>query len=328
MTKTSLELDPRVYFGVSHAVRVKDRLRIAIADRAYLPDPEDLQRDWVATVAAPAFKLLRERRGRDACRAFASIGTGSGVDALCAIELLGADLIGVTDLFDEVVAVAAGNIRGNVDPAHPITLLAGAGDLLQPLKESAPRFDVIYENLPNLPLDEDGSLETGRTSAAFIQKRDEAMPGFVKDWMLVLHYLALIQSTDFLKPGGAVVSTIGARMPLSILSEMGEAAGYTSSLLTFSWKAQTDAADLLPSYAKWQQQGLGPFYFYPASLLSEAFASISLEQAGRDAFAIEKDLSPRRLGANAAWDAFRGGERIGHTVAVLHSSLRGDHGPA
>ena len=94
---------------------------------------------------------------------------------------------------------------------HTITLHSGAEDLLKPLKKGGLRFDNIYENLPDLPLDEDGSLETGRTSAAYIPKRSEPVPGFVKDWMLVLHYLALVQSRDFLNPGGVVISTIGAR---------------------------------------------------------------------------------------------------------------------
>ena len=321
MTNTSLlELDPRIFFGIERATRIKDRLGIAITDRAYLPDTQDLQRDWVASVAAPAFKLLRARRGEQGCRAFASIGTGSGVDALCAIELLGAEMIGVTDLFEEVVAVAASNIRNNIRPEHAITLHSGAGDLLQPLKNDGPRFDIIYENLPNLPLDEDGSLETGRTSAAYIPRRSEPMPAFIKDWMLVLHYLALVQSRDFLNPGGVVISTIGARMPLQKLADMAEAAGFEPSFLTYSWKAQTDPADLLPAYAKWQQQGLGPFYFYPADLLADAFASISLEEAGRDACLIEETLAPKRLDAIAAWEAFRRGERIGHTVAVLQAS--------
>jgi hypothetical protein len=91
--------------------------------------------------------------------------------------------------------------------------------------------------------------------------------------------------------------------------------------LTYSWKAQTDPADLLPAYAKWQQQGLGPFYFYPADLLSDTFASISLEEAGQNAFFIEEKLTPNRLDAVAALEAFRRGKRIGHTVAVLQASL-------
>ena len=280
MTSTFLlELDPCIFFGVENATRVKDRLGIAITDRAYLPDMQDLQRDWVASVAAPAFKLLRAKRGAEGCRAFASIGTGSGVDALCAIELLSADVIGVTDLFEEVVAVAASNIRNNIHPGHAITLYAGAGDLLKPL-EDAPRFDIIYENLPNLPLDEDGSLETGRTSAAFIPRRSEPVPGFVKDWMLVLHYLALVQARDFLTPGGVVISTIGARMPLQKLAEMAKAA---DTSLAFS-PAPGRLRQILPTSCRLTRNGSskdwGPSISTPWTCFRTPFRSAWKKQVG------------------------------------------------
>lgn len=315
-----LEIDPLTYFGLRETRRIKDRLALTIADRAYQPDTRDLQRDWVASVAAPAFRLLRERRGAHACRAFASIGTGSGADALAAIEIFGAETIGITDLFADVVEAAADNIRRNLRPGVDVTLHAGAGDLLTPLRGHAPRFDIVYENLPNLPLAEAERIEVGRTSAAFIPPRTEAVPDFVKDWLLVLHFLALIQARQFLDPGGAVVSVIGARLPLEILARMAQAAGYAPSFLTYSWKVQADAADVISSYAEWQRGGLGPFHFYPAAPLAEAFATLDPAEAGRNAYAIEETLRPERLDAAEAWDAFRRGERVGHTVAVLASS--------
>jgi hypothetical protein len=61
-----LDLDPRRFYGVESVSRISDHLSIAIASRAYLPEIEDLQRDWVASVAAPAFKLPRARRGAEA----------------------------------------------------------------------------------------------------------------------------------------------------------------------------------------------------------------------------------------------------------------------
>ncbi|HEY0329641.1 MAG TPA: hypothetical protein VGC77_11135 [Rhodopseudomonas sp.] len=315
----SLEIDPLSYFGLRETRRIKDRLVVTIADRAYLPDTTDLQRDWLSSVAAPAFRLLRDRRGEGACRAFASIGTGSGADALAAIEIFGAETIGITDLFGDVVDTAAGNIRRNLRPGVDVTLHSGAGDLLSPLRERGLRFDVVYENLPNLPLAEAGHIEVGRTSAAFIPPRGEAVPDFVKEWLLVLHYLALVEARDLLNPGGTVVSVIGARLPLEILSRMAVAAGYTPAFLTYSWKVQADPVDVIGSYAQWQRGGLGPFYFYPAARLAEAFAVLDPQDAGRNALSIEASLKPARLDAVEAWDAFQRGERIGHTVAVLQS---------
>lgn len=318
----NLSVDMAPYLDVPATERIAARAELAITDRAWIPQVEDRQRDWIVSVAAPAFKILRARRGAEACKAFCALGTGSGVDALAGIELLGADVVGLTDLFDEVVATAAANVRRNLRPEHPVALYPGAGDLLQPLAGQGVRFDLIYENLPNLPLADAAQVEVERTSAAFLAPRAEPVPDAVKDWLLVLHYLALVQAKDFLKPGGAVISTIGARLPLSVVADMAKAAGFSASFLTYWWKVQADADDVIGSYAQWQRQGLGPFHFYPAPVLEAAFAGLDLEAAGRDAYAIERDLRGKRLDAVAAWDAHRRGERIGHTVAALHSELQ------
>jgi hypothetical protein len=315
----SLRFDAGTYLDLAKTRRVTQTLDIELQDRAYLPDLKDRQRDWVASVAAPAFRVLAQRRPSAARRAFATIGTGSGVDALAAIELLGATRVGITDLFDEVVATAEENIRRNVRPGVDIEIIAGAGDLLRPLAPFDPGFDVIYENLPNLPIEDAARIEVDKTSAAFVPPRAEPVPGFVRDWLLVLHYLALVQARDALVPGGTVLSTLGARLPLRIIAEMSQAAGFAPSFLTYGWKAQAEAEDVIGTYAEWQRRGFGPFHFYHADQLERTFASLGPEQAGRDAFEIERTLTLGRLDAIAAWDAFRRGVRIGHTVVVLQS---------
>lgn len=318
VSSASLCLDIAPYLDVAEVRGVRPRVDIAIADRAWRPQVEDSQRDWVASIAAPAFKILRARRGDAACKAFCALGTGAGLDALAAIELLGADVIGLTDLFPDVVEAAAGNVRRNLAVGHEIALHAGAGDLLAPLRASGVTFDLIYENLPNLPLADAAEVEVDKTSAAFLAPRGETTPHAVRDGLLTLHYLALVQAHDFLKPGGAVLSTIGARLPLRVLTEMAEAAGHAPSVLAFWWKAQADADEVIASYAQWQKQGVS-FHFYPVEVLEAAFAGLDLEQAGRDALSIERDLRSYQLDAAQAWRLHRNGRRIGHTVAALLS---------
>lgn len=319
VSSASLSLDIAPYLDVAEVRRVRPRAQIVVADRAWRPQVEDRQRDWVASVAAPAFKILRARRGAAACKAFCALGTGAGLDALAAIELLGAEAVGLTDLFPDVVEAAAANVRRNLADGQEIVLHAGAGDLLAPLRASGAKFDLIYENLPNLPLADAAQVELDKTSAAFLAPRGESMPQAARDWLLALHYLALVQAHDFLKPGGAVLSTIGARLPLSLLTDMAEAAGLASSFLSFWWKAQADADEVISSYAQWQKQGRGPFHFYPLEVLEAAFAGLDLEQAGRDALAIERDLRSYQIDAAHAWRLHRQGRRIGHTVAALLS---------
>jgi hypothetical protein len=242
-----------------------------------------------------------------------------GLDALAGVELLDAEVLGVTDLFPDVVEAAAQNVRRNLAPGHSVVLHAGAGDLLAPLRASGATFDLIYENLPNLPLANAAKVEVDKTSAAFLAPRDEPLPQAVRDWLLALHYLALVQAHDFLKPGGAVLSTIGARLPLSVLTDMAQAAGHDARFLSYWWKGQADADEVIASYAQWQREGLGPFHFYPLETLEAAFSGLDLEQAGRRALELEDSLHPHRLDAETAWALHRRGGRIGHTVAALLS---------
>lgn len=318
-----LRFDARDYLEIDATRHVAEVFDIALADRAYLPDLDDRRRDWVASIAAPAFRILAGRRPRGARRAFCSIGTGSGVDALAAIELLEAERVGVTDLFPDVVDTAAHNIRRNLRDGSTVEVRAGAGDLLAPLAPFGAGYDVIYENLPNLPVDDAARIEVDRTSAAFVAPRAEAVPAFVRDWLLVLHYLALAEARSALAPGGTVISTIGARVPLAVLADMSRAAGFAPSFLTYGWKAQAEAEDVIGTYAEWQRRGFGPFHFYVADRLEAAFAGLDPEEAGRNAFEVERTLVDGRLDALEAWDAHRRGVRIGHTVVVLQSDPEG-----
>ena len=318
----SILVDVKKYLALEEAPKqVQDYLSVAVTDHAYLPKTEDITSDWVAYIAAPAFKLIRENLRHDV-EAFASIGTGSGIDVLTGIELLGAKRVGFTDLQKSVVDVAAENIKKNLKNADSVELEFGAGDLLQPLQNGKRRYDVIYENLPNVPLTDNIKIEDKRNSGHYLEKRVEVIPEFVHEQMLDLHYLALKQARDYLADKGAVYSTLGGRVPLSAFIKLGELAGLKSEIFTYSWKVQAEPEDVISGYAAQEKAGLGPFRFYRASDLQKAFASISVKESGKNAFEIEKLLESSKLTAKEAYEAFRKGEVIGHTVAVLKSSLK------
>ena len=318
----SILVDVKKYLALEEAPKhVQDYLSVAVTDHAYLPKTEDITSDWVAYIAAPAFKLIRENLRHDV-EAFASIGTGSGIDVLTGIELLGAKRVGFTDLLESVVDAAAENIKKNLKNADSIELEFGAGDLLQPLENGKRRYDVIYENLPNVPLTDNTKIEDKRNSGHYLEKRVEVIPEFVHEQMLDLHYLALKQARDYLADKGAVYSTLGGRVPLSAFIKLGELAGLSSEIFTYSWKVQAEPEDVISGYAAQEKAGLGPFRFYRASDLQKAFADISVKESGKNAFEIEKSLESSKLTAKEAYEAFQKGEVIGHTVAVLKSSVK------
>ena len=317
----SIVVDVNKYLALNGATkRIKDYLSIEVADHAYLPKTEDIKSDWVAYIAAPAFKLIREKLGLD-IDSFVSIGTGSGIDVLSGIELLGAKRVGLTDLQRSVVAAAAQNVRSNIKETSKIEFEFGNGDLLQPLQNGKRNYDVIYENLPNVPLASNTKIEDKRNSGHYLEKREEAIPEFVHEQMLDLHYLALKQAHDYLAKNGAVYSTLGGRVPLNAFIKLGELAGLRSEIFTYSWKVQAEPEDVISGYAAQEKAGLGPFRFYRAEDLQKAFANISVKDSGKRAFEIEKSLDSAKLSATAAYEAFKKGEVIGHTVAVLKSSV-------
>ena len=230
--------------------------------------------------------------------------------------------MGFTDLQESVVATAARNIRDNIKDIKSIEFEFGDGDLLQPLQNGKRKFDVIYENLPNVPLASNTKIEDKRNSGHYLEKRAEAIPEFIHEQMLDLHYLALKQAREYLAENGAVYSTLGGRVPLSAFIKLGELAGLSSEIFTYSWKVQAEPKDVISGYAAQEKAGLGPFRFYRANDLQKAFATVSVEESGSRAFEIERSLEPSKLTATEAYEAFKQGETIGHTVAVLKSSTR------
>ncbi|PWC53341.1 hypothetical protein [Azospirillum sp. TSO22-1] len=317
----TVSIDAVDYFGLAAPVRLRETLSVTVTPRSFPPYLDDLQADWVSSVATPAFRILAERRGPGRSAAFCSIGTGTGLDALAAVEVLDARLVAVTDVHEDVVAAARDNILGNLRDAAAVRLLAGTGDLLSPLAPDAPRFDVIYENLPNVALDDAAQLENGITSSSYVPPRREAVPPAVRSALLTLHYVALEQAKGFLAPGGVVLSMLGARVPLRTFIDMAAHAGYQPSFLTYGWKVQAEAEDILRGHAEWQRRGLGPFHFYRVADLEHAFAGLTPAEAAPLAQVIEGHLAPHRLDAEAALAAHRSGARIGHTYAVLHSAV-------
>jgi hypothetical protein len=307
------------YLGIDRATRINDELDIRLSDHSYLPLPGDKERDWVASVATPSFKLIRGKEG--ALSSFASIGTGSGVDALAAIEVLGSERVGITDLHTDVVEGARANIERNLRHTTSVEIEAGVGDLLSPLASRSPRYDLIYENLPNVALPEGDDLAEERLSSGHVAKRREVLPDIIRTSLVELHFLALVQSRDFLTKRGSVLATIGARIPLRVFEQMGALAGYRSTFLAYAWKTQADPDNMIRRYAEQQQEGYGPFTFYPAKVLREVFSKVDFATSGKRALEIEKTLEPYRLDATAAYVAHTLGDEVGHTVAVVRSKL-------
>nr|WP_294514268.1 hypothetical protein [uncultured Rhodopila sp.] len=319
VTASPLVVDARRYFRLGTPNRIASTLRIGLSEHCFVPSLDDLDSDWLASVAAPAFHILARTRPAARRQSFLSIGTGCGLDALGAVEILGSGIIAVTDVFADIVAAARSNIVTNLAEGTTIALTAATGDLLGPLAGGKPRFDVVYENLPNTPIAEPARLADRQTAAGYLGSRSEAMPAFVRQRLLELHYLTLQQVRPMLNPGGAVLSTIGARIPLASFFDLTASSGYAARLLTYGWKKQAGPDEYIPGYVAMEREGLGPFHFYRVADVQAAFAGLDPEQAGREALDIEADLAAKRLTATEALALHGSGTGIAHTFVALLS---------
>lgn len=211
-----ISVDTKYFFTIDTPRRIRRRLSISLTEHSYLPKADDPRSDWVASVAYPAFLAIQQMDiGLSNIDCFATIGTGTGLDALAAIEVFGCREVVVTDMHEDVVNTAARNIAENIlDNAPPVSIHALSGDLLMPLRQVPGRFDLIYENLPNIPFHQDGNIQHEQTSSSFIGSRREEVPDFVNSNLLTLHYLAILQAKGCLADGGAILSSIGTRVPL------------------------------------------------------------------------------------------------------------------
>jgi hypothetical protein len=317
-----IEVPTALYLQIESAKHIQEHLTIHLSNHSYYPRIDDLQSDWVSHVATPAFKLLKAKRGSSSIDSFCSIGTGSGLDVLSAIEILGVQRVGLTDVHEDVVGTAVKNITRNYRSPQQLRIESGYGDLLSPLRPYQTTYDVIYENLPNVPLQDEAEVTTARKSSTHLAQRKEEIPSLIKQQLLDLHFLALAQTKDFLTVGGSVLSTLGARVPLHVFLSLGSLAGLSSSFLLYTWKVQDDPATLLRDYAEKQKEGFGPFFFYRTEVLQQIFSNVDTAQAGTHAEEIERALHPYRINAARAYEHFQHGESIGHTVAILESQLR------
>lgn len=322
----NLKVDIKKYFELQNDTKyIKDIVDINVESHAYLPQVDDVKNDWLSFVSVPAFKLARQENGKD-FDSFLSLGTGSGLDTLAAAEILGAKKLGFTDLMQDVVDAAKNNIKNGLLNEDKYELISGVGDLFAPFAKGydaavRPRFDVIYENLPNVPLTDDKEVTSSRNSGHYLEKRAERIPQKIHDDMLDLHYLALSQASEYLTPSGFIFSLMGGRVTLDSFIRLGIEAGVKSEIYTYQWKVQAEPGDVIGGYAQQEKEGFGPFIFYKSEDLEKAFEGISTEESGKRAFDIEKSLKDKRLTASKAFEIWNNGGSIGHTVVVLKSHV-------
>ena len=224
----------------------------------------------------------------------------------------------LTDLHADVVQAATINVYNHLVDTKATKLIAGRGELSVPLNFSGRKFDIVYENLPNIPLPENGDINDGMASSSFA--RGVPNEGAAGQFLLGLHAQFLKDSASFLSQEGRVLSSIGGRIPLEAILTMAKEAGCESSILSYTWKIQSEAPEVVSGYAEWEANGKGPFHFFRHEDVERAFEKQpSSAIAAQNAFEIEQELAKSKITATEALKLLDKNVRLAHTAVVIES---------
>lgn len=308
----SAAVDATAYLAPYGERRVRRPVRLRLTEHSYPLEPSPAQ-SWLPI----AFRAFARIGAAAPVRDLLIMGTGNGLDVLGAAEILDPRSVLVTDLLQESLDVARGNVLEHLRDPEAIALAFGAGDLMAPAPPGA-RFDLVYENLPNIPASPEAALQLGTISGRFFDAAGVDVPAPFGDYLLALHHRCLEEALPFVRPGGGVLTALGGRMPDAIPFDLHRACGYEPELAAFDVKVQVEPALVLPGYAREEERTGVEFRYYAAEavdLVAEGRRAGLDGQELRDAVAA--DLAPLAMTAREAERRSGRGEEVAHSVLMI-----------
>jgi methylase of polypeptide subunit release factors len=273
---------------------------VRYSDRAYALQPEAAA-NWVWH-AFRGFARLKHKRPR----VFASIGSGTGVDAIGAARIFeDLERIIVTDVEQAIVEQAVDNVRRNVRP--DIEVIGLCGDVCTPLLKSGMRADIIYANLPNIPAHEP------RSHGTFYRPQTASeSSGDLGDYLLGLQHRFLVSAKHALSPEGEVAFMIGGRFPLCVLDTLQVSTAFELREIVSALKVQTEAECVTAGYAERERDSVR-FEFYDYERASTLLGPGAPDSGA----ALKARLAAAMTSATEALAIVRNGGRVGHTLHML-----------
>ena len=287
-------------------------VRLRLTEHTYPLEPS-IEESWLP-IAFRAFERLAHGRRFEHVLI---IGTGNGLDALGAVEILDPDTLTITDLHHESLAVSRENVLSHlVDPGR-LELRFHAGDLLSCVPgEQA--FSLVYENLPNVTSSPDQDLRRGTLGGRFYSRAGRAVPEPYASYMLDLHYLLLHEARPRVTDGGGVLAALGGRMPAEVAFALYRTCGFNPELVAFDVKLQAKPELMVAPYARAEaEQGLAYTFYAPEAIRTVA----ELRADGLDgqplADAAATDLARLSMSARDAAARVDRGLGVAHSVLMI-----------
>ncbi len=315
-------VDATPYLALYRRRRVRRPIRIRLTEHTYPLEPA-VEQSWLP-IAFRAFERLGRRQARDDVLI---VGTGNGLDALGAIEILGPRALAITDLYDEGVAVARENVMSNLEDPDSIELTFHAGDRLSCVP-SERSFSLVYENLPNVTSSPGLELRRGTIGGRFFAPAELRVPEPFSTYMLDLHHGLLLDARQRLGPGGGVLTALGGRAPDHVAFGLHTACGYRPELVAYDLKVQGEPELMVPPYERAEAEHGIEYRFYAPEAVEIVAGLRRTGLEGQElADAAAPELERLTMSAREAGALTRAGRPVAHSVLMIFGVPAGDAGP-
>lgn len=239
---------------------------VQLSENTYFPEGES-QNGWIPLEVASIVSLKRQKfTPRNA----AFVGCGAALEAIALTHICDLQEIWLTDVHENVCEIAARNLSQNLPDKKSVDISWAVGDLCEPLRDNGP-FDLLFENLPNIPFDMiNESLKDGVHSASFFDPGNLSLvPKPVQTAGLTLHYRFLEQAAELLSKDGKIISCIGSRLPPNKIIDLICPNEFKAKVIGYGPVTQYEADDLIPEYTKLEKEFDQSFKFFHVSQLFE-----------------------------------------------------------
>jgi hypothetical protein len=308
----SVNFDATAYLSPFGRRRVRRPIHLRLSEDTYPLEqaPED---SWLPIAFRAFDRLARTRRIEDVL----IVGTGNGLDALGALEILDPASLTVTDVYEESLSVSRENIIEHLIDPGAIDLAFHAGDLMSCVPAGR-SFSLVYENLPNVTSSPEQNLRRGTIGGRFYAPASHAAPEPYASYMLDLHHRLLLEAAPRLNDGGGVLTALGGRMPADVAFGLHRACGLRPELVAFDVKLQSEPELMVAPYAHAEgDDGLAYTFYAP-----EAIGMVAKLRAdgldGQDlADAAAPGLEQLSMSAREAMARVERGLGVAHSVLMI-----------
>ncbi len=294
------------------------KIHISESSRVYPFNP-NLTANWVyfTLVGYQQLKKVLLNENHELPKKIACVAVGSGIEAIGLSNIFPRAKFYVTDIDHDVIIESYLNITKAVSKE----IIPLVGSLCDPLEIVSGQLDLIHGNVPNLVCDDNKNLSSGDDKGTFVKKGSIGRaPDELKSFALESQYAYLKGAYEVLRRGGSVITLMGGRVPIGLVSHLFCEAGLKlMPEFSVGFKEQTQPEQDYLGYAALEEKYGIEFDFYEFEdameiLRRNKVSNPTFELSGEE---IKDLLKETRVTATEALSLFKKGVRCGHTVHMF-----------